>query len=149
MSFYLLSKNMIQIISHTPVYVWILLVYLLRGGWKARQTYTISWKTLCIMPLVMLVWSIYSVLVRYGEIVPICLWAMSTALGIRLGSLMIRSIDLKFDKQQHLVKVSGNWTPLLLSGIIFSLRYFLGATYALHPELIGNTVFLGIENVAT
>ena len=139
---------MMQIISHTPIYAWILFGVLLWKGWKARKTRITPWKALLIMPAVMSTWSIYSIWIHY-EPIAICLWAVSIALGVKLGWLTMRKLHLRFDKEQKLVEASGSWTPMLLSVSIFSLRYFLGVTYGLHPELAGNAVLLGVEALAT
>ena len=137
-----------QIISNTPVYVWPLLAYLLWGGWKSRKTYVISWKPLLVMPAIMFIWSIYAVMTRYGN-VSICLWAVSITIGIWFGSLTVRGLKLRFDKQQNLIEVAGSWSPMILSLSIFTLRYFLGVAYGLHPDLKGNTALLILENIAT
>lgn len=139
---------MFKILSHTPIYAWFFLAYLLWGGWKARKTYVVSWKALLVMPVIMFAWSIYSILTHYGAIY-ILLWMLSMSLGIWLGTLDVRRLNLKFDKQQKLIEITGNWTPILLSVSIFAFRYFLGVSYGLHPELRGNLFLLGIENGAT
>jgi hypothetical protein len=136
-----------EIIFHTPVYVWPLLALLLWGGLKARKTSLAPWKALLIMPAVMLLWSFYSIMTHYSHF-SLYLWALSIAIGIWLGSLTVRRLSLKFDKQQNLIEIGGSWWPLILSIWIFSLRYFLGATYALHPELVQHTALLFTENIA-
>jgi len=100
------------------------------------------------MPAIMFVWSIYAIVTRHGGL-SICLWAVSITMGIWLGSLTVRGLRLRFDKQRSLIEVAGNWTPMILSMSIFSLRYFLGATYGLHPDLAGNSALLVLENIAT
>lgn len=139
---------MFQIIAHTPFYVWLLLAYLVWGGWKSTKPYIVSWRALLPMPALMLLWSAYAVATRYAAL-SMCLWGMSIALGIWLGSLTIRRLNVRFDKKQNLIEVGGDWIPLLLSLSIFSLRYFLGATYGMYPELTGSPALLGVENVAT
>ncbi len=139
---------MITIISHTPLYVWPLLAYLVWGGLKARKTHVVPWKALLIMPVVMFLWSIYSIVVHYDPLW-ICLWAIGMTLGMWLGWLTVRKHDLRFDKQRNLIEIPGNWAPMLLSLSIFSLRYFLGAIYGLHPELIEDANLLSMETLAT
>lgn len=139
---------MIEIISGTPTYVWILLGYLLVGGWKSRKTHVISWKLLLLMPAIMFTWSIYAMATRHGG-AALCLWAISITIGIWLGSLTVRALELRFDKRKNLIEIAGRWTPLILSVTIFSLRYFLGATYGLYPDLEKTPALLAVENAAT
>lgn len=139
---------MIQIISHTPIWVWPLLVYLVWGGWKSRKDYIVSWKSLLVMPVVMFIWSIYSTTAKHGNLA-IFVWGLSLFTGVVLGALTVRNLKLRFDKQQNLIEVAGNWTPMILSVTIFSLRYFIGAMYGLYPNLVGSHMMLAIQCVAT
>ncbi len=137
-----------QVVVHAPVYVWFLLLYLLWSGWKSRKTRIVSWKLLLIIPAFMFIWSIYAMITRYDSL-SICFWAVSIAMGFWLGSLTVRRLKLRFDKQRHLIEIPGSWIPMMLSVSIFSLRYVLGAIYGLHPELSGNSALLVLENIAT
>ena len=138
----------IEIISHTPLYVWALLGLLLQRSWNARKTHVNSWQSLIIMPVIMLTWSIYSTVTHY-ESLSLYLWAASTAMGVWLGSLTVRKLPLRFDKEKNLIEIAGNWTPMILSMSIFSLRYFIGTTYSLYPDLKGNPILLALENAAS
>lgn len=138
-----------QIISHTPIYVWFLLAYLIWGGWKSRKTYVISLKPLMILPAIMFFASLYSVLTRFGSLPAIYWWAISISLGIWAGSLTTRKLILRFDQKKRLIEVEGNWMPMILSISIFSLRYFLEAMYGIFPHLEEHTAFFTLENVAT
>lgn len=139
----------LQIITHTPLYVWFLLAYLIWGGWKARKTSIVPWKALLIMPLLLFAFSVYINISRYGHLSSICLSALSMSLGIWLGSLTLRKTNLRFDKRHHLIEIEGSYSPLLLSISIFALRYFLGAAYGLHPDLAANNSLLLVECLAT
>lgn len=139
---------MIQIISHTPTYVWFVLALLLWGGWKATKTHIVSWKTLCIMPSMMFIWSLYANLINQ-ELTSLGSWALHFALGLWWGSTLMRKMQLKFDKQQKLIECSGTWMPMILSLSIFSLRYTLAATTAMHPEYQGTPILVVLENLAT
>jgi hypothetical protein len=139
---------MLQILVNTPLYVWPLLALLIWGGVKAKKTHIVSWKALSIMPAIMLLWSIYSVATRYAPVF-LSLWAFSLGIGIWLGILMTRKLALRFDRQKKTVEIPGNWTPLILSLSIFSLRYTLGVSYGLHPESQGSPLLLAVENCAT
>ncbi len=138
---------MLKIIYNTPIYVWPLLALLIWGGWKSRKTYIVAWKDLLIMPIIMFFWSVYVVLARYDTF-PIYFWIASMLIGVWLGRMTVRKIHLEFDKQKNLIQIEGSWMPMILSISIFSLRYILGATYGMHPELAGNGIFFLLENAA-
>jgi hypothetical protein len=140
---------MMQMITETPVYVWPLLTYLIWRGWESRKTHVTSWKALLIMPIIIFAWSIYAIFSSDCKTIWFVLWPISISLGIWFGSLTIRKLNLKFDKQQNLIETAGSWTPMILSMSIFGLRYFLGATYGFYPELKGSIGLLILENIAT
>jgi hypothetical protein len=137
-------SDVAEMLSHTPVYVWGLLAYLVWGGWKARTTYVVSWKLLPLLPIVMFCWSLYAVLARY-DLLSLCLWALSVALGMWVGEQTTRRLRLRVDRTHKLVEISGSWTPLGLSMAIFALRYALSATQEMRPDLVGSPVLLALE----
>ncbi len=139
---------MFEIIAYTPIYLRPLLAYLIWEGWKSRKTHVVTWKALVIMPAIMFIWSIYANINRYGN-VSMFLWVVSITIGCWLGSLTVHKLNLRFDKHHNLIEIAGNWTSLILSISIFSLRYLLGAAYGIYPNLEGNIGLLIIENIAT
>lgn len=139
---------MFQIIANTPTYVWFILFYLIWIGWKSRSTHLASWSVLSIMPVIMGLWSFFACVNYYGSIA-IFRWVACLIVGIWLGTLTVRSLNLKFDKKRNLIEIAGNWTPFILSLCIFSLRYFLGVAYGMYPEIKGNWNLWILENIAT
>lgn len=129
---------MLQIILHTPLYVWPLLAYLIWIGWKSTKTHLISWKLLLIMPAIMSVWSACS-----G--ISIWKWLICTALGVWLGSLTVRRLNLRFDKERNKIEISGSWAPMVLSLSMFGLKYFLAVISHLYPELKGGSPFFLLD----
>ena len=143
--------NMImELITHTPIYVWALLFFLIMMGLRARKTSIVALKMFVIMPTIFCAWALYAILMRYGTNFSILsFWTISLLLGIAVGNLIIRSYSLRFDKIKRKVEMPGSWMLLILSLSIFCLRYFLGASTAIHPELAQSTEFLITELLAT
>lgn len=136
-----------KIISSTPLYAWLLLALLLWKGLRARKLHRISWKDTLIFPAIMVVWSFYSTYKNY-EASAIIFWVVSFAMGLGLGPFTLHNLRSVFDKKSKQIELSGSWVPLILSVSIFSLRYFLGVTYGMHPELRGTLSLLIVENLA-
>jgi hypothetical protein len=102
---------LIQILYHTPIYIWLLLAVLLLGGYRAAKTSIVSWKALCIMPTIMLGWSAYAMWKRYqGE--HLLFWITSLIIGIAIGFLIVRKLRLRFDKRRGLIEIAGSWKGL-------------------------------------
>lgn len=137
---------MFEILIRTPFYIWTLLIYLIFIGIKASKTNTLPLKVLMIMPIAICGWSCYTLFARYEISYQILFyWSCSIGTGICTGLWMMNRINLKFDKEKKLVEFPGSWVPLLLSMTIFSVRYFLGVSYSLDPELTQNNFFLTME----
>ena len=57
-------------------------------------------------------------------------------------------VVVRFDKEKNLVGLPGSWFMLFSLMTIFCIRYFLGMTYAMHPEWRGNLVLFAFEGIA-
>ncbi len=141
---------MIKIITHTPVYVWVILYLLIFRGIKARKTTILSLKTYPIVPLLFFFWVCYS-LFTHDEISAklLVLWIFSLGVGAAIGYRMMQKLNIRFDKKKKLIKLPGSWVPLILSMSIFVIQYFVNVAYALHPELTSNGTFLPLELLNT
>ena len=150
---------MLKMITGTPIYIWVLLGYLLYIGIKSSRHSIVPLKVLAIMPVAFTTWGIYSVFGRYGfSLLTMGGWGVAMVIGIAIGILLMRSVGLKFDQEQKLVEMPGTWMTLILSMSLFSTKYFLGMKYAMSPginlfsiELVACTIsgillgrFLGI-----
>ena len=138
---------MFQILSNTPIYAWILLALLVWKGLRARKIHIISWKDMLVFPLVMLGWSFYSAYQNY-DVTSLLFWILSLAAGIAMGPLTMRGQSFRFDKEKKQVELSGSWVPLVLMLSIFAVRYYLGASYGMHPELKGALSLFTVECLA-
>lgn len=139
---------MLQIITGTPIYVWLLLAFLIWGGLKARKRRVVSLKSLWIMPICFLIWSIYAVLKTYGAAF-LPYFGVGIFLGIYFGKTTVKNQHLKFDKANYTFETAKDSWPLLLSVSLFSLRYFRGVMDVLHPELKEKAICLIPEFVAS
>lgn len=131
------------------MYVWPLLAYVIFIGIKARKKNVIPLKVLLIAPAIFSTWSFYSIITRYGANFFILSIALSSMLlGIYAGYLMMHKTTMRFDKLKKQVELPGSWITLILLMLLFSIKYFLGVTNALVPELAGSWILLVPEFAA-
>ncbi len=141
---------MIELITKTPVFVWPVWVFLLFMGIRARKLSTVPLKLFVIMPTIFCTWAIYAILMRYGiNFVPLFLWTISKLIGVWIGYLIVSRFSMRFDKINKKVEVPGSCMILVLSMSIFALRYFLGMTTAIRPDLAQSWLLLIPELLAT
>ena len=126
---------LVQILVHTPLYVWGLLAALiLLGVWQSRSR-QVTPRRLFALPLVLMglgLWSLSGgVAARpWLGLLWLATLAVATALFRRLP---VRAGAQWLPASGHLY-LPGSWLPIVLILAIFSLRYVLGVETALHPE---------------
>lgn len=54
---------LIGILTHTPVWVWVLFIFLVSRGLNARKPATVTLEKLAIIPAIFLIWDIYDLVV--------------------------------------------------------------------------------------
>lgn len=142
-----------QIISHTPVYVWALLAFLLYRGYLASRDRDISLQKLSIIPVVMLVLTL-SGMNGHGALgVGVWgVWAVGMLAGMAL-TWRLTSGDIAVDRAAGTVRQRGSWMPLALMVAIFFTKYTVAVVSVMHPELphslpfaLGVTVLFGVFN---
>jgi len=143
-----------QALTHTPWWVYLLFFALLKVGFDALKVRVIPLKKLIVLPMVFLVLSI-NTLITSVQINPSTLsaYSLSLLLGSLGGWLLVRKLDLKFDKRRGLVKLPGTWTTLILIMIIFSSKYYFGYAKAIDPTRVQDTLFeitmLSVSGIST
>lgn len=75
-------------------------------------------------------------------------WIINFTIGILLAPLFIRTVKMRVGKVKNQVKLLGAWVPLSLMVLIFSLRFFLGVMYGMHPDVKGPPSLLFVECLA-
>ncbi len=130
--------NLITIFQGTPYWVWGVFTYLLIIGIRATKPHTAYLARLGIVPAIFILWSIFSINSKYGlslQTVGICclFWLLSLVTVIMLYTIYKPALSI--DKKSLIVTMQGSYLPLTLSLVFFSVKYILGATYAINPAM--------------
>lgn len=125
----------LQILIHTPLWVWALFAALLLLGLWQRRERRVPRAQLLALPLALLALGLWSMAPGFvTQPVAGVLWlgaiAAATALGLRLP----RPAAARWLADEARLFLPGSWVPLLLIVAIFSLRYAAGVGHGLHPE---------------
>jgi len=125
-----------QIISHTPLYVWALLAFLLYRGYLATQDRELPLKNLVIIPGVMVALSISGINSHgvLGEAVW-AIWAAGLAVAVALVWTLSKR-EIAVNRAAGTIVQRGSWAPLMLMVAIFVTKYAVGVLSAVHPELV-------------
>ena len=130
-----------NIITHTPVYVWAILAFLVLRGVNAMRDRELSLKSLCIIPLVMLGLSLQDIAARFGLAgLPLAAWALGTTITAaavwRFGAPRVAA-----GTAPGALLVRGSALPLVLMLAIFLTKYATAVTLAMQPGLVHQTLF--------
>lgn len=129
-----------QILIHTPWWVYVLLVYLIFIGVKARNTGIVSIYKLAVLPLLFLIMSIESMISHFKiESLSISTWLISIIIGSIIGLLLVYKSKIRVDRANKLLELPGSWTTLILILAIFMAKYYCGYALSKDPGAAINT----------
>nr|WP_329956061.1 DUF6622 family protein [Collimonas silvisoli] len=131
-----------QIISHTPIWVWALLAFLIYRGILASVDREVTLKKLSIIPLIMLALSWQGVSTVFGVTpLPMLCWLLAAAAAATLNWRLFRKERVIAYPERGVVFQRGSWLPLMLMMGIFLTKYTVGVTLAMHPGLAHDAAF--------
>jgi hypothetical protein len=126
---------LIQIVVHTPLWVWALLTGLLVLGLVQTRPRRVRPRRLLVLPLAMLalgLWAMAPVFWRQPMVALV--WLLSLLLVLRWALRLQPPAGARWRPEAGVLALPGSWMPLCVIVAVFSLRYASGVTMALHPE---------------
>lgn len=136
-----MSTFLYTVVTHTPIWVWLLLKALVVVGLLQTRNRTVSSFQVLAMPVGLGAWSLVSAGQAFGwRASTFLVWAMAFGLGLVLQRwLMPRQRVQALANDRY--AVAGSWAPLVLILAIFLIRYAVSASLAVVPELATLTSF--------
>ena len=128
----------IEILSHTPVWVWGLLAALLALGLsQTRQRHVAPWRLL-LLPLILLGLGLSSMLAGFIAVpASAALWLLALGAGVWLSIVQPARAGTQWLPAEQRLQLPGSWVPMLLIVVIFSLRYAANVGMAINPSWRG------------
>lgn len=142
--------SILDILSHTPLGVWIALAVLVAVGLRQMRTQRMAAGRVWLVPLVVGAASLAGALRGFagaGEL----LTGTSWALGAALGFLSNRALDLPRRVSANAdgsFTIGGSVAPLLLFVGVFMVRYVVNVTLAIAPALAHDPVAAAAAAIA-
>jgi hypothetical protein len=125
---------LIQIISHTPLWVWALFAALLALGLSQRRARQVQPSRLLILPVVLLVLGLSSMAPGFAAQPWVGgAWLVAGAVTTWAGQGLPLPVGARWDPASQRLHLPGSWFPLVLILVVFSLRYSANVGLALHP----------------
>lgn len=127
---------LMQIFTHTPLWVWALAAALLSLGLWQRRTRRVAPSALLGLPLGMLALGLWTLAPAFVLLpVTALTWLLALGGGLMLGHWLPAPRGAAWDPATRRLHLPGSWLPLLLIATIFSLRYVAAVALVLNPAL--------------
>ncbi len=140
---------LIQIVLHTPGWVWGLFAALVALGLSQARDRELSTLRITLLPLAMIALSLSGVLTAFGHFPPaLGGWAAGVGVALTFARSLVAVRGARWLPASQAVFVPGSWLPLALIVALFIVKYAAGATLALHPALAVDATFAGTCSVA-
>jgi hypothetical protein len=124
----------VEILVHTPVWVFVLLAYLIWQGWQARRPRTQAIWRMLIVPLVFFLMGLSRlVLARDQGLEPMLAW-LAAAIAFASLALFRGPQLLAVDRKKGVVTRPGSWGGLIRNVTVFSLQYGVAVATAMKLE---------------
>lgn len=140
---------LLQILAHTPTWVFALFAVLLWVGIQQLFPRRASLTRITVMPVVMTVLAVYGVVSAFADTPwALAAWA-ATALLVGAATLLLAPASTaQYQPQTRSFSLPGSGVPLALMMGIFITKYAVGVALSLHPALAHDTlVALGISSL--
>lgn len=132
---------LIQILTHTPYYVWAILAFLVYRGVIAMHDRDVEVRKLVMIPAVMLVLSLQDIGTKFGlGGWALAAWALGAA-GVALAAGLAGSGRIAASAVPGHVRVRGSRLPLVMMMAVFFTKYMASVTLAVAPQLRHDTLF--------
>lgn len=133
---------LIQIVTHTPLWVWTILVVLVWVGFKQSVARSVSLRRITVLPVVMTGLSLAGTATAFGASAPVLL-AWGAGAAVAAAVVMNRTLPhaTQYNPWTELFELPGSWTPLVLMVGIFITKYAAGVALAMQPHLALDALF--------
>ena len=139
---------MLDILQGTPLWVYAVFALICYYGLRARATTRESRRSLMIAPVILLIWSLWSVNLGLHPLLALGAWIGGAVLGSLLAMLLFSSAGVILESGGEAILVPGTLKILGISLLFFAVKYWIGYQAAVHPEHVASVQMLSISGAA-
>jgi hypothetical protein len=134
----------VQILSHTPIWVYALFFVLLVFGLIQTRTRTVSKIPALLLPVGMIALSLAGINSSFGlTTIPLAAWGMAMAIATVVGYTFFRDKRIHCEATDGKFFIPGTWVPLVVMMAIFFTKYVYAVMNAFAAEVISTPMFIG------
>ena len=125
------------VLTHTPFWVYLILLFLISRGLNARKPATVALEKLAIIPAIFLLWDIYDLLVfRKLTLATGSLWLVGLLSGAAIGYILIQRATVTRAAAPRSIYRAADYSALPFMLLAFAVKYVLGVMTAIAPEVL-------------
>jgi hypothetical protein len=128
-------ETLLNIITGTPWWVYLILAYVLYVGIRALKPRTMSVNRIFIIPLIILALSLWFLIDKFTGFKDLLIWALFIPIGFGAGWGIVQKLKIRADHKKLLIRIGGNPFILILVLAIFAVKYFFGYWKAVTPDI--------------
>lgn len=133
--------GVVDILSHTPLWVWPLILYGLFIGWSRTRDRVVSPSRLLVLPVLVTGLALYNLVASGISATALIGFACGAVAGAFAGTAMARRRPARLLSDGRLA-LQGDWLPLALIIAIIVVRYAKGIALGVDPALAQETGFV-------
>lgn len=127
------------ILTHTPYWVWGILVALVALGLAQTRDRRISLSRVTLLPLLFIALSLSGIFRHDSPWLALCAWIAGCAVTAVLARKAVEIRGASWSPTNRRFHVPGSWVPLPLMVGLFLLKYAVAVSQAMHPAFIMQT----------
>lgn len=136
------------ILINTPVWVWVMLVMLVRRGWALRADYVFSAARSCIVPAVFALWGLADILVGFKDPAWSLSWYVGAASLGAAGGYLLYASTRRIYLREGVWYATGSLVPLGIVLVNFVVKYGLNMVMSVQPSVMSNAGFEAVYGLA-
>jgi hypothetical protein len=130
----------INILTHTPLWVWGLLVLLIALGYSQTKTRQAGIARVVLLPLIFTALALSSLYSSFGAS-SLVFAAWATGFIATVVAMQALPQKASYSTQTRSFMLVGSWVPLLVILAIFLSRYVIAVTFAISPQMKTQMMF--------
>jgi hypothetical protein len=135
---------LIEILQHTPPWVFVLFFVLLGLGVVQLRPRVVSLARAVSIPIAMIVLSVFGVVsVFQTSLIAIFAWLVGMGLAIVLNRWWCYPKGVVFQPSSRTLSIPGSWMPLTLMMVIYFTKYGVAVVLARNSALLAVNSFIG------
>jgi hypothetical protein len=132
---------MLQILSHTPYWVFGLFIALIVLGLQQRRDRRVKMPFAFFLPIGMIALSLAGIFSSFGlSLIPVIIWAVGLSLGASFIARIFPVKGIRYHPEHNSFYIPGSAIPLVVIMAIFFTKYCVGVLHGTSPEALNSPI---------